>query len=160
MLYYKCCVFTCFNLFVTIAMLDYSSLNRAIAQLETSLGYATSTLAKQDAQLAVQFRAASIQAFEFTYELCHKLLKRYLESIDASPTTIDAMDFQTLIRTGAEKGLLQHSWDVWRNYRKARMAIYDAYISMTVEEIFKQLPSFLKEAMFLSHQLENKRIIE
>jgi hypothetical protein len=40
------------------------------------------------------------------------------------------------------------------------MAIYDAYISMTVEEIFKQLPSFLKEAMFLSHQLENKRIIE
>jgi hypothetical protein len=42
-------------------MLDFSSLDNAIAQLETSLTYANSDLAKTDVQLALLLRSASIQ---------------------------------------------------------------------------------------------------
>lgn len=34
-----------------------------------------------------------IQCFEFTYELSHKMLKRYLESTAASPEEIDFITF-------------------------------------------------------------------
>ncbi len=47
-------------------MVDITSLKSAIAQLETSLNYAESDLAKKDEGIAKQFRAATIQAFEFT----------------------------------------------------------------------------------------------
>ena len=93
-------------------MIDISPLEKAIAQLQESLNYADSDLAKYDARLARQFRSAAIQAFEYTYELSHKMLKRYLEATEPTPESIDAMSFQELIRTGAEKGLLLHSWDV------------------------------------------------
>lgn len=134
-------------------MLDFSSLSKAIAQLETSLGFAKSDLAQSDIRLAVQFRSAAIQAFEYTYELCHKLLKRYLEATDPSPQTIDAMNFQDLIRTGAEKGLLKNSWDVWHFYRKARGKTSHTYSETTAEEVFAIIPDFLEEARFLRDKL-------
>jgi hypothetical protein len=62
-------------------MIDISSLENAIEQLKESLEYAGSSLAKNNRGLAKQFRSSSIQAFEFTYELAHKTLKRYLEDI-------------------------------------------------------------------------------
>ena len=58
------------------AMLDLSSLDRAIARLEEALQFYHSDLAKGDTRLATHLRAAVIQAFEFTYELAFKTLKR------------------------------------------------------------------------------------
>jgi hypothetical protein len=61
-------------------MIDIASLEKAIAQLETSLKYSESDLAKKDEGIAKQFRAAAIQAFEFTYEVSHKMLiPKFLE---------------------------------------------------------------------------------
>lgn len=57
--------------------LDLSSLENAIAQLEQSLSYFHSPIVQQDSGLALQLRAAAIQAFEFTYELSWKMLKRF-----------------------------------------------------------------------------------
>jgi nucleotidyltransferase substrate binding protein (TIGR01987 family) len=137
-------------------MIDYSALEKAIAQLETSLGYTQSNLAKSDPQLAVQFRSASIQAFEYTYELSHKLLKRYLESTDPSPERLDAMNFQDLIRTGAEKGMLQNSWDKWQLYRKARGITSHTYNEVSAVEVFALIPAFLAEAQFLCNQFRQR----
>src|SRR5882757_2845720 len=58
--------------------LDLSALQDAITALDKSLGYLYSDLAK-DPDLREQFRAACILAFEFTYEVVYKMLKRQLE---------------------------------------------------------------------------------
>ena len=87
--------------------IDFSSLGNAISQLEKSLEYANSDMAKADHGLFEQLRNSVIQCFEFTYELSHKMLKRYLEETAANPQEIDLGSFQNLIRTGNEKGLLR-----------------------------------------------------
>ncbi|WP_292922576.1 hypothetical protein [Nitrosomonas sp.] len=41
-----------------------------------------------------------------TYELAHKMLKRYLEASAANPAEFDQADFHYLIRSANEQGLL------------------------------------------------------
>ncbi len=66
--------------------LDLSSLREALAALSTSLRYLESDLAA-DPDVKDQFRAAAIQAFEFTYELAYKFMKRQLEQVVPVPTS-------------------------------------------------------------------------
>ena len=61
-----------------------------------------------------QIRDGLIQRFEFTYELSHKMLKRYLEAASASPGEFDKADFPYLIRSANEQGLLLSDWPHWR----------------------------------------------
>jgi hypothetical protein len=60
-------------------------LGRAIAQLEKCPAFAHSPAALADYGLPEQLRNSVIQCFEFTYELCRKILKLYLEEAEASP---------------------------------------------------------------------------
>ena len=70
---------------------------------------ANGQLAKACAHTKDEFlRDAVIQRFEFTYELSHKMLKRFLESTSPSPANIDEMAFQDLIRTGNEQFPILH----------------------------------------------------
>ena len=87
--------------------LDFTTLGKVINQLEKSLQYATSNAAQADPGLFEQLRNSVIQCFEFTYELSHKMLKRYLEETTANPEDSDLNTFQNLIRTGNEKNLLR-----------------------------------------------------
>jgi hypothetical protein len=66
------------------------------------------------------YRDACIQRFEFSYELTHKMLKRYLEINSASPSERDQLAFPNLVRTGNEQGLLLNAWKRWKEYRHAR----------------------------------------
>ncbi len=100
--------------------IDFSPLESAISQLEKSITFATSEMAEKDLELFEQFRNSVIQCFEFTYELSHKMLKRYLEETAANPEEIDLSTFQNIIRIGNEKGLLRSDWSEWKGYRLAR----------------------------------------
>ena len=100
--------------------IDFSPLESAISQLEKSITFATSEMAEKDHELFEQFRNSVIQCFEFTYELSHKMLKRYLEETAANPEEIDLSTFQNIIRIGNEKGLLRSDWSEWKGYRLAR----------------------------------------
>ena len=82
--------------------LDFSPLNSAILQLEKSLKFATSSQVKEDPELFEQLRNSVIQCFEFTYEQSHKMFRRFLREISASPDTIDLSNFADLVRTGNE----------------------------------------------------------
>ncbi len=135
--------------------LDYSSLERALAQLEKSHRYLQSDMSRKDPDLREQFQAATIQAFEFTYELSHKMLKRYLKMTSPNPAQIDVMTFQTLIRTGWEQGLL-HSWDRWRAYRKARGITSHTYDGDKALEVLQVVPEFLEEAAYLLDVLRKR----
>ncbi|CAG0907090.1 unnamed protein product [Cyprideis torosa] len=72
--------------------LDLSPLKNAIARLEE--GWA---VYQRDTSQSL-IRDGLIQRFEFTYEIAHKTLKRYLEQSAADPTRYDTMTFQDLIR--------------------------------------------------------------
>jgi nucleotidyltransferase substrate binding protein (TIGR01987 family) len=133
--------------------IDFSPLASAIAQLEKSLAYATSELARNDAGLFEQLRNSVIQCFEFTYELSHKMLKRYLEQTAANPLEMDAMSFQSLIRLGNEQGLLRSDWLRWKIYRQARTDSSHTYDAQKAQAVYEIAPDFLDEARYLLAQL-------
>lgn len=130
--------------------LDISSLIKALASLDEAV-----TEFRKD-QTNKFVRDASIQRFEYTYELCGKMLKRYLEMTESSAEVIDQMAFPNLIRTGFEKGLLQSSWDVWKEYRDARNITSHTYDEEKAKLVCEVLPLFLKDARFLELSLQQR----
>lgn len=133
--------------------LDISSLQKALTQLEQSLVYYHSDLVQQDPGLVLQLQAAAIQAFEFTYELAWKMLKRYLEIAAAHTGDIDAMSFPDLIRTGSEQKLVLHGWDIWKTYRAARNITSHTYNQSKAKQVLEIIPSFIQEVKYLSQEL-------
>lgn len=104
----------------------------------------------------LQIRDGLIQRFEFTYELSHKMLKRYLEATAANPEEFDTMTFQDLIRTGNEKGLLLGDWTDWRRYRDMRSRTSHTYDEETALQVVTGIPAFLAEAAFLVQSLQKQ----
>jgi len=127
--------------------LDISALERAVARLEEGL------LRYHQDITDDQIRDGLIQRFEFTYELSHKLLKRYLEAASASPQIFDAMAFQDQIRSGNEQGLLLGDWPRWKIYRDLRARTSHTYDEVQALEVVAGIPAFLDEAKFLRDQL-------
>jgi nucleotidyltransferase substrate binding protein (TIGR01987 family) len=135
--------------------LDLTHLEKAVSQLEGSLGYLKSDLAHSDSGLREQFRAAAIQAFEYTYELAIKMLRRQLEQIVANPAELRAMAFMELIRTGAEAGLVE---DVarYRLYREKRNITIHVYDEERAEEVLAVLEPFLADVRCLLAELKKR----
>ena len=88
--------------------LDIGALVNAVARLQEGLERHRREPADE------QLRDGLIQRFEFTYELAHRILRRYLRQVSPSPATFDEMPFQDLIRTGSAQGLLLNDWAAWR----------------------------------------------
>jgi nucleotidyltransferase substrate binding protein (TIGR01987 family) len=103
-----------------------------------------------------QIRDGLIQRFEFTYEISHKTLKRYLESASANRAAFDAMPFADLIRTGNEQGLLLGNWADWKRYREMRSRTSHAYDEEVALGVVEGIPAFLAEAQFLLYQLQGR----
>jgi nucleotidyltransferase substrate binding protein (TIGR01987 family) len=100
-----------------------------------------------------QLRDGLIQRFEFTYELSHRMLRRYLRQVSASPDAIAQMPFQDLVRTGNDQGLLRGDWPAWRRYRDMRARTSHTYASAVAKQVVECIPDFLAEAMYLRDQL-------
>lgn len=133
-------------------MLYLDPLAKAIDQLAASLKYGASELAASDPALARQFRAAAIQAFEYTFELSTKMLRRRLKEI-LSAAEVDRLSYRDLIRTGAEKGFIDDpaSWFLFRELRNITSHTYD---EAKAEQIALVLPAFLGRARFLLRELQ------
>jgi nucleotidyltransferase substrate binding protein (TIGR01987 family) len=141
-------------------LLDLGSFRKAIKSLENALAvYSSDSTKTLTFETREVIKAGVIQNFEFTYELSHKMLKRYLELAAANPVELSDMSFPDLIRTGSEKGLLLSGWDVWREYRTARGTTSHTYDAGKATEVLSFIPGFLDEARFLLAELE-KRAIE
>lgn len=136
--------------------LDLSSFEKAIFQLKDSLEMYHSDLVQKNPRLILHMRAAAIQAFEFTYELAWKTLKRYLEMTEPDPAEVDHMSFANLIRTGCERGLLLTELSAWKDYRRERGTTSHTYDQEKAIEILNKLPNFLQEAEYLFAQLKNR----
>jgi nucleotidyltransferase substrate binding protein (TIGR01987 family) len=130
--------------------LDISALVKAIHRLQEGLDRYQLNIAD------TQIRDGLIQRFEFTYELSHKSLKRYLESVSATPEQYDQMPFQEQIRSGNEQGLLLGDWLAWRSHRDMRNRTSHTYDEEVALTVVAQIPAFLSEAMYLRDQLEKR----
>ena len=136
--------------------LGYTPFANAISQLEKSLAYGHSPAAQADAGLRAQLRNSVIHCFEFTYELSWKMLKRYLEATEPSPSDLDFGTFQSLVRLGNERGLLRSDWQAWKTYRQARHDSSHTYDTAKAEAVFAMAPDFLAEAQTLLRTLQSR----
>lgn len=130
--------------------LDITPLKNAVLRLDE--GLVRYELDTSD----LQIRDGLIQRFEFTYELSHKMLKRYLEQTSPNPAEFDGMSFQDLIRTGNEKGLLLGNWTDWRRYREMRSRTSHTYDENTAIQVVSGIPQFLEEAKYLVQSLQKR----
>jgi nucleotidyltransferase substrate binding protein (TIGR01987 family) len=103
-----------------------------------------------------QLRDGLIQRFEFTYELCHRMLRRFIRQTAASPDEVDRMAFQDLIRTANQQGLLLGDWPAWHRYRDSRAKTSHAYHAKTAQEVAEAIPGFLTEAEYLRDELRKR----
>ena len=103
-----------------------------------------------------QIRDGLVQRFEFTYELGHKVLKRFLEYASANPEQFDRMTFQDLIRTGNEQDVLLGDWPDWRGFREMRGKTSHTYNEDVALEVVGGIPRFLEEAIHLRDKLHER----
>ena len=136
--------------------LDLSSLENSLGRLEEALDIYDSEISRSDPRLQKHLRAAAIQAFEFTYGLSYKMLKRYLELASANPAEIDSLSFNNLIREAFKQTLVQSDLSVWQGYRRNRGITSHTYDEEKAQEVFESLPDFLREAQYLLSQLQKK----
>ena len=127
--------------------LDISPLVRAVSRLEEALD-----LYRRDPSQTV-IRDGLIQRFGFTYEIGHKILKRYLEATSPSPEQFDRMPFADLIRAANEQGLLLGDWPRWRRYREMRAKTSHTYDEPTALDVVAGIQQFLEEVCYLRDQL-------
>ena len=103
-----------------------------------------------------QLRDGLIQRFEHTYELSHRMLRRYPRLIAPSPDIYGQMPFQDLIRTGNERGLLRGDWPAWRRYRDMRPRTSHTYAAAIAAQVAAAIPEFLTDADYLRDQLQQR----
>ena len=130
--------------------LDTTSFGNAVERLRDGL------LRHQREPGDEQVRDGLIQRFEFTYELSHRMLKRYLKEIAGSPDEIERMPFADLIRTGSAQGLLRGDWPAWRRFREMRTRTSHTYDAKAASQVVAGIPAFLKEAEHLFAELQRR----
>ncbi|MCY3934378.1 MAG: HI0074 family nucleotidyltransferase substrate-binding subunit [Chloroflexi bacterium] len=136
--------------------LDLTPLENAVAQLEDSLVQYESDIVRRYPMIQNQMRAGAIQAFEVTYELSVKMMRRYLEQISANPAEVDQLDFRNLLRMAMQQELLHSEPDAWIRYRADRGATSHAYNEARAERVFQGILEFLREARHLLKGLQEK----
>ena len=128
--------------------LDLSSLRDALASLHRALDR-WKAANFQDEEL----RDACIQRFEYTFELCWKMLKRRLELDLADARSVDAMSFRDLMRSGGEYGLVRDV-DAWMVFRDKRNITAHTYNAAKAADVAAVIPGFTEHAQELLSQLQ------
>ncbi|MGD0104336.1 MAG: HI0074 family nucleotidyltransferase substrate-binding subunit [Rhodopila sp.] len=130
--------------------IDIAPLERAIARLEEAV-----EVYQQDTSQSL-IRDGLVQRFEFTYELCYKLLRRYLAANAGPPELINAMNFSDIIRVGNENSLLLGNWPRWKAYRDMRARTSHSYNEAVALDVVAGIPPFLEEARHLRDKLRTR----
>jgi nucleotidyltransferase substrate binding protein (TIGR01987 family) len=136
-------------------MLITQSLGDVLTHLETNFGLTASSLARAHPELLATFRTAAVKSFEYVYELGVRLLRRALELKLVSSAEIDEMDFKTLIRTAAEKGLIDDPL-AWYLFREKRNITAHTYDQTKAVDVLAVVPQLIERARFLLDRLREQ----
>jgi nucleotidyltransferase substrate binding protein (TIGR01987 family) len=134
--------------------LELDSLQKAVAALN-------GVLAKSDdaefmrgldeiAQNAI--KSGVIQHFEFTYELCWKFIKRWLE-MNVSATAVDGVTRRELFRQAAENRLIDDV-EQWMRHHEARNKTAHTYQPEIAASVYEAAHGFAVDAQSLLKALE------
>ena len=134
------------------ALLDLTSLRDALASLNRAL-IRWQAAGPQDEEL----RDACIQRFEYTFELCWKMLQRRLELDLADARSVDAMSFRDLMRSGGERGLVRDV-DAWMVFRDKRNITSHTYNAAKAADVAAVIPVFAEHAQQLLTQLQARGV--
>ena len=137
--------------------LDYSSLKNAVSQLRKSFEYLLSDLAKNDSDLQDQFRAATVKAFEFSYELAIKMIRRQLATIVANPDALRRSTFADVMREAADAGIIRDASSFMR-YRQLRSMTSHTYNGDRAEATVAAVRDFISDMDFLLKELEKRNL--
>ena len=129
-------------------------LQKAVAALEEVLavGYDQPFMQSLNAPAQRAIRAGVIQHFEFTYELCWRLIRRWLAA-NVSPDIADGITRRQLFRLGAEYRLIDDV-EQWMGYHRFRNDTSHAYQTEIADAVFAAAPDFCQDARRLLTNLE------
>jgi len=97
-------------------------------------------------------RAGVIQNFEVTYELCWKLMDRWL-STNLGANVVDGIQRRELFRLAAQQRLIADV-DVWWQYHQARNTTSHIYDERRTEAVYSAIGDFVHDARALLTALE------
>jgi nucleotidyltransferase substrate binding protein (TIGR01987 family) len=80
------------------------------------------------------------------------MIRRRLETMAATPAEIEQMDFKTLMRTAAEKGLIDDPM-AWLLFREKRNITSHTYDETKALDVLSVIPQFQARAKYLLEQL-------
>ncbi len=103
-----------------------------------------------------QIRDGLIQRYKFSYDISHKILKKYMEMSSANPEIYDSMQFSELIRSANEMSMLKSDWSYWKIFREMRSKSSLAIDEKIALEVVSIVADFIDEATFLLSSLKLK----
>jgi len=136
--------------------LEISSLRKGIGSLERAINVAIGKQADDEVSKDEMetIEAGVIQNFEFTYELCWKFMKRWIEE-NINAETIDGVTRRELFRVSAESKLIIDV-NKWMEFHKARNSTSHIYDEKIADEVFAASLSFLPYAKDFLIRLEQR----
>ena len=120
-------------------MLELGALEKAVQSLLTAIERWKTV--PEDKEV----RDSVVQRFEYTYELCHKMLRRQLQEAAANPSEMASLDYKALIREAAKFRLITNP-EHWFEYRRKRNLNSHTYNEDTAEEVALSAFHFLQDA--------------
>lgn len=137
-------------------LLDLSSLKKAIDAFEALVQEASEPHALDQLSRAFQegIQSGVIQHFEFTYELCWKMMKRWLE-INIGRDAIQGIPQRELFRHGVENKLIDDA-AVWWAFHQFRNQTSHTYDEEVADEVYNAALDFVQHAKQLYSRLDEK----
>lgn len=94
-------------------------------------------------------RDATIQRFEYTFELAWKLLKRYFKENN----NLDLFNVKDIFREAGSQALIENV-EKWFEYLEARNLTSHTYDENTAEKVYQKAKEFEPEAILLLDRLK------
>lgn len=137
--------------------LQLQPLKQAIVSLTDALAVIADTdwFEQQRPQVQNTLMAGVIQNFDFVYEISTKMIRRQLEAEALSPEEVDQSSFRDILRTAAEKGLIDDV-EAWFRYRLMRNITSHTYNQEKARQVYEGTLVFIEDARALLKQLEGR----
>ncbi len=134
--------------------LSVDHLLRTAATLEQAL-LALEKTRPDDGVFFDLYRNAVIKSFELSLETAGKLLRKALKAYGGSPSSVDALVFNDVLRHAGKHGLLdQAAVGRWLAYRANRNSTAHDYGEGFANETLKLLPTYLPDVRDLAARMQ------
>lgn len=136
--------------------LDLGSLEKSVAALRASVAKSEDGefMRGLDDVARNTMRSGVIQHFEFTYELCWKFVKRWLET-NVTPAIGDGVTRRELFRLAAESRLIDDV-ERWMQHHDARNVSSHTYDLAVADKVYGAAREFVPDAQRLLDALKDR----